>query len=147
MGQAGNPRYELRAYEDTDAYRAASILQDLVDSTGSSAVSRDDVANRWAERYPRHAAQTGSKAIRRRMSGALDLLRVAGIVRYHATTVTVINPGLLEMSAGNLEILEDRQGVAVRPGRWTRRPAAPDHLLAVQEPLEQRRQAGQRQEG
>lgn len=134
-----NLRYELRAYEEANACRLAAILREL--TVERPTVARDEVAARWAKRYPRHASQTGSKTIRRRIGNALSVLKVAGMVRVHDAAIVVIDSGRLKLAAENLAIVEDGQGMAVRPTLWSHRPAVPEHLLTVQGPLEQQRLA------
>lgn len=122
-----NLRYELRAYEDTDACRLAAIITDL----GADTVDRSDVRTRWVERYPRHVKKTGRQRLGNRISGALTMLSVAGIVRVHDDAVTVLDRQRLAMSAANLAIVQDAEGVALRPSAWAEQPQVPEHLRAV----------------
>lgn len=133
-----NPRYELRAYEDTDACRLAAILTELTTRQKPTA-TRDALATRWAQRYPHHLAATNAKTIRNRIRKALSLLKIAGIAEPHDDGITIINVQRLTLSAQNLKIVQDHQGIAIRPGLWTRRPAAPAHLHHVQQLLERGR--------
>lgn len=133
-----NLRYELRAYEDTNACRLASILLKLT-SKGRQVVTRDEVATHWAERYPRHAAQSGRRSVRSRLSDALTLLKVAEIAQPDGPNIVVVHAARLKQSADNLQIVEDEEGMAVRPGLWSRRPSVPLHLQAVQASLEAQR--------
>ncbi|HEU5121525.1 MAG TPA: hypothetical protein VFT59_01665 [Candidatus Saccharimonadales bacterium] len=124
MREASNLRFELRAYTEPDPCRLASILLE----TGSPA-SRDAVADRWAEHYPRHATQTGDRSIRKRITKSLAVMKAAGIAQsVETTTIVVLNAGLLHMAVRNLEIVEDSEGIAVRPGLWSRRPEMPAYL-------------------
>ena len=132
-----NPRYELHAYESTDACRLAFVLQELMaDAGGRTRFTRDEVVAHWAKRYPRHAAQSGSRSIRSRIGKFLSTFKVAGMVQADDDSITVVNPERLAMSARNLAIVEDSQGMAKEPADWERRPEAPEHLHAVQAPLE-----------
>jgi len=136
-----NLRYELRAYESTDACRLAWFLGQLTADPGQL-VARDKVANLWAERYPRHQEQTGNNNVRGRISGALSLLKIAVIARpEEPSNIVVVDPVRLNMAAGNLTIVEDSEGRAIRPGLWSGRPLAPPHLHEVQALLEQARQS------
>lgn len=132
-----NPRYELRAYESADACRLASIILGLMaGAAGRTRFTRDEVAAVWAKRYPRHAAQSGSRSIRSRIGKFLSTFKVAGMVQVNGDDITVVNPARVAMSARNLAIVEDSQGMAKEPADWERRPEAPEHLHAVQAPLE-----------
>lgn len=138
MSPTPNPRFELRAYEHTNSCRLAAILRELASRFGT-VVPREAVKARWAELSPRHADQTGSKSITNRLSNGLTLLKVAGIAHGDGPNIVVTNQVLLEMAANNLAIVQDNEGVAIRPGLWERRPEVPEHLLPVQSALEQER--------
>ncbi|HSE61185.1 MAG TPA: hypothetical protein VLA88_02735 [Candidatus Saccharimonadales bacterium] len=132
-------RFELRAYEDKNACRLASILQEMA-AGPSAAFSRPDLASMWAARYPRHAVQTGKNSIRNRISRAAGMLAAAEIVEITDNKALVIrNPERLALAAANLDIVQDDKGVAIRPLLWARRPAVPAHLRVLQDALEKER--------
>ena len=54
-------------------------------------------------------------------------------------SIEIINAEYLNMAAGNLAIVQNTQGEAVRPGLWIGCPQVPDYLLEVQDILEQTR--------
>lgn len=134
-----NLRYELRAYEEPDSCRLASILQEML-TQGRTAVTRDEIASLWAERYPRHVPMTGRRKIPTRVSGALSLMRTAQIVQTQdPDIVTIVDRESLGLAATNLQIIEDSEGMYIRPGLWSSRPTVPSHLLPAQDLLEQTR--------
>lgn len=136
MSKTPNLRFELRAYEDTDCCRLANFILGLT-TEPPLPVKRDQVISLWREGYPRHAEITGRRSVPRRVGDALWTLKVAEIARVIDHEIEVVNLEYLQMSAGNLAIVEDAEGVAVPPGRWTERPVVPPHLLATQRILEQ----------
>lgn len=138
MNKSPDLRFELGAYEMTDACRLASILIELA-SESAPAVSRKAIAERWAERYPRHQSQKGSRNVRGRISNVMRRLKVAGMVTTSEGTVEVISFERLIISAQNLPLLEDENGVALDPAQWRKRPVAPPHLRAVQNSFELKR--------
>jgi hypothetical protein len=139
MGKELNLQYELRAYEDKDACRLAAIL--WLGHEFFQSVSRAQLAENWASLYPRHAGKTGKYSIASRVSGAIRLLRVAGIVRDDGQNVHITNVERLKMSAQNLLLIMNRDGIALPPSKWTGRPKVPSHLLSTQEPIEAARRA------
>jgi hypothetical protein len=140
VSEPSNLRYELRAYEGTDACRMASIIASLT-SQANPTVTREELFRQWSLRYPQHAAQTKHRTIRSRMRKALQLLRIASIVRMNGDTFTIVDRPLLMMSAGNRHIIEDDNGESIRMRDWAQRPAAPPHLHPVQEALKARQLA------
>lgn len=145
MSEQLNLRYELRAYEDPDACRLASILREAM-SRRTTTVMRDEVAPVWAKRYPRHAAQTGRRNIHSRVSRALSLMRTAQIVQTpDPDTITIVDAQRLGLAASNLLIIEDNEGMPIRPGLWSSRPVVPPHLLPAQDLLEQTRSEADKQ--
>lgn len=136
-----NLRKELRAYELANACRLASVLLEL--TTGSvSSVTRDEVAARWAERYPWHATQ-GGRSIRNRISNVIGLLREAQMVTTQGDSIVIVSELRLRVSASNLSVVVDGDGASIRPALWRRRPAAPNYLWELQQELEQGRTAAQ----
>ena len=144
-----NLRHELNAYCNTNACRLATILLELCAQQETNFVSRDDVAARWAELYPRHATQTGKNAIRHRMVSGLSLLKAAGLAVGDGADIVIRHGEFLWISARNLSIVQDAEGVARRPALWPRPLDVPDYLAPIASELEESRQAtiAQNQEG
>lgn len=136
-----NLRYLLRAYESTNACRAAFIIQWLVGARPASVrepkIKRQDLISAWGRRYQRHTTATGRSRIPARVSRALSLLAVNQIVAVDDQGwITVLDGELLAMSAGNLDIVEGSDGTAKQPSNWSRRPSAPPRFRGVQDTLE-----------
>lgn len=128
----GNPRYVLRAYESADSARLARAIL----SAGYTTLSRQALANIWAEQNPADATSTVTRTIRRRITRGAHLLAVAGIVDRRGELVVVLNRERLDMAARNLTILETPDGRPIQPDEWARRPEVPPHLRHVQHQLE-----------
>jgi hypothetical protein len=134
----GNARYQLRAYEHTNACRAAFLIRWLARPEGGDPtplLDRKQLIKAWGSRYPRHQSSTGRSRIPARIGRALNALAAAGIIDVDPGRVRVLSPTLLAMSADNLAIVEGPDGVALPPASWRQRPACPPGLLAVQDAL------------
>ena len=141
MPTAPNLRPELRAYEQIDSCRLASILQVLYQPT--ELVSRDEVREYWAELYPAHAIMTGKQAISRRVGRSLAYLstsHIARAVEEPPQTIEVINADFLNMATGNLALVQDENGDARPFGSWGERLQVPDHLKEILAIRQQARQ-------
>lgn len=138
VGQTeGNPRFRLRAYAQADSVRLALIFE------GADQLTRDEMISAWAERWPRHAAPDAARNLRRRVSTALNVIVAAGLVVRVGDGARVADRENLAMAASNADVVMDEDGVAVRPGLWTRRPTVPADLVHVQEALESQRAAAE----
>jgi hypothetical protein len=131
----------LNAYSNPDACRLAEILRELCWAANIDAIPRNHVVARWTVLHPRHVTQTSRRSIHSRVTRGLSLLKTAGIAEGQDGQIVLLNSDRLLLSAGNLSIVQDDQGIAIRPGLWTRRPSVPSHLQAISDKLEESRQA------
>ena len=130
----GNPRYLLRAFEQTDPTRTAYLAVVLLRTADTT--TRDDLAALWAQRYPRHCGLTGRRSIRSRIGRGLSLLRLVHALTVDGCTVgRGSDPDALMLAASNLAAIENMAGAALPPSQWFWRPHVPDHLRAVQTTL------------
>lgn len=136
MATEPNRRYELRAYEESDPVRVAALIGD------DPVITRFELKDRWAARYPQHVPHTGKHTIAKRVSRGLSLLRVAGIVAPGFDPIAVADPERLGMAARNASIVLDTEGNALPPGQWDPRPEAPEHLRGIQDDLMADKAAG-----
>jgi len=141
MTEPLNLRHELNAYCSPNACRLAEILRELCWAASIDAVSRDHVIARWTMLYPRHVTQTSRRSIRNRITRGLTLLKVAGIAEGQGGQIILLSGERLVMSADNLQIVQDDQGIAIRPGLWAGQPKVPPHLQDISDELEESRQA------
>jgi hypothetical protein len=128
--------WELKVYETPDVARAAAFVAIEVPDVGGT-VAITDLVERWRRRYPRHDEPTAKRSGRARLLRAARALDHIGIVLLAEDDerVTVLDIDGLHMIAGNLDVFEDRNGVARRPSRWPRTPEAPAHLRDLQASL------------
>jgi hypothetical protein len=135
--ETGNPRFLLRAYESADPVRLAVLLTSVPPE--ARPVARDTLATEWAQRWPRHAAQTGNSNIRSRIRHGLSMLSAVGIVSVDSSgNVGVVDEKLLAMAAANEAIIFNDAGESRPPSEWPARPVAPEVLRAVQEEVSNR---------
>jgi hypothetical protein len=141
----GDLRYRLRAFEHTNACRAAFMIRWLAKPVGSDPtplLDHDQLIKAWGSRYPRHRSQSGRSRIPARVGRALNVLMFAGIIEVdEQNRIRVLSPTLLDMSSDNLVIVEGPGGVALRPAQWVDRPKCPPDLLPMQDVLHARLQA------
>lgn len=130
-----NPRFVLRAFEDSNAVRLASILCELSDERSTRALSREHVAAVWTVQCPRHLHGSGKRNVNGRIREGLSYLKAARLVAVDGDTVTILDLPPLQTAASNLPIVTDEQGVSRPPSQWPVRPAVPDRLRAVQQTL------------
>lgn len=124
-----NGHFLLRAYQEADSARTASIVLSLAGRGDVPEVTRAAIAAEWASRYPRHVGLTGNRSIRNRVSKRLSMLRLVRAVTVAGPVVAVGPDGeALQMIAANLAVVEAEDGVALPPSKWTAVPAVPELL-------------------
>jgi hypothetical protein len=127
---------ELKVFETPDVARAAALVAIAVQDVGGS-VAINSLAAHWQRRYPRHDVATAKRPLRVRLLRALRALNAVGVLVLAPDDngVTVVDIDGLHMVASNLDIFEDRNGLARKPSRWPRNPMVPAHLRDVQASL------------
>lgn len=129
--------HELWAYTKLDSCRLAAILEALLPES-TAGVERETLWAYWAQRYPQQKGLTGKQRISTRAINGFSYLKAARIAQPQGTLIVVRNVKRLKLAAANLQIVQDKLDRPVSPDQWSRRPAVPRHLLAIQEAVEAR---------
>jgi hypothetical protein len=137
------PYYQLRAFETALGCLTATLVVELA-GTGADPVEQAPLQQRWAARWPALTHGIGHMSVAARVERGLRLLSAAEVVRLDPETgaVTIVDPDLLAMSAGNAAIVARPDGCRIRPRNWQEVPVVPEHLWAAQQYLHSRRSDG-----
>lgn len=127
---AADTRQMLHAYEHPAPVLVAWIINDMGGGAGDGrTITRRAIFQRYRDRLPNRTPRQVDK----RLCDALRLLEKAGIVRRDGrAAVTVTDPALLAMAAGNLRLMNAPDGTLLRWDQWTGVPAVPEELRAAQ---------------